>query len=65
LLAGVAGGLLGLLAGTRLVTVLFIAGGGAHLPGNELALALAALAGIGVAVGWLSVPGRRMLDAPG
>jgi cell division protein FtsX len=64
LLAALGGGLLGLLGGSRLVLLLFAGGAGRGLPGGELLLGLLALAVAGVLVGALSVPARRMMDAP-
>jgi cell division protein FtsX len=63
LMAAVVGGLLGLLAGSRLVVLLFVGDARAGLPGAELLLGLLLLGAVGVAVGCLSVPARRMADA--
>jgi cell division protein FtsX len=80
MLAAVVGGFAGLQLGSWLATALFgsavppsavasLAASGAAvpvgLPGRELLLALLALAMVGIAVGCLSVPARRMVNAAG
>jgi cell division protein FtsX len=63
LLAAVVGGVLGLVAGSRLVVLVFVGGTHPGLPRGEVLLGLLVLAAAGVAVGCLSVPARRMADA--